>query len=87
MGEEQRQALARLFAEDEAFKTALASAGSVDDAVRVAREYGVEASVGDFTPLEGAELSDEELEAASGGRTGMETFGCESIDAFCCFEL
>ena len=69
MGEEQRQALARLFAEDEAFKTAMASATNADDAVRIAREHGVEASAEDFMRQDGAELSDAELETASGGGT------------------
>lgn len=67
MGEEQRQALARLFAEDEAFKAAMAAATSVEDAVNIAGEHGVDASVEDFTPPDGEELSDPELETVSGG--------------------
>lgn len=95
MGEEQRQALARLFAEDEAFKAAMASAASVEDAVRIAREHGVEVSVEDFAPLEGSDLDDVELESASGAmmegpfirRTMWEVCGTYSrctIDPFLC---
>ena len=77
MGEEQRQALARLLADDEAFKTALASATSIEDAVRIAREHGVDATVDDFT-VHSHDLSDADLEAASGG-----TMLRPTVDVFC----
>ena len=67
MGEVQRQALARLFAEDEAFRSAIRAATSVEDAVRIAGEHGVTVSAEDLAPPEGAQLSDAELELASGG--------------------
>lgn len=67
MGEEQRQALARLFAEDEEFKAAMMGATSVEDAVRIAGEHGIAATVEDFAPPEGVDVSDAELEQAAGG--------------------
>ena len=69
MGEGQRQALARLLSEDGAFKAALSAATSIDDAVRIAREHGVEASAEDFAQPRGAafDLSDAEIEAAGSG--------------------
>ncbi len=67
MGDEQRQALARLFAEDEAFKAAMSEATSVEDAVRVAGKFGIAATAEDFTGSGGAELGDAELGRAAGG--------------------
>ena len=78
MGEEQRQALARLFAEDEAFRTALASVASIEDAVRIAQEHEIGATAEDFR-VPSDDLSDADLEAASGG--GM--FLYPTADVFC----
>lgn len=80
MGDEQRQALTRMFAEDEAFKAAIMGATSVEDAVTIAREYGVEATADDLAPAQGA-LSDAELEDAAGGSPTL-TFIC--IYSFTC---
>lgn len=65
MGDEQREALARLFVEDEGFKAAIMGATSVDDAIRVAGEHGIDATAEDFAPQ--GPLGDSELEAVSGG--------------------
>ena len=65
MGEEQRQALVRLFAEDESFKAAIIAATSVDDAVRIDSDFGVYATVEDFG-LADEQLTDVELEGVGG---------------------
>ncbi len=67
MGEEQRQALARLFTEDEAFKAALMGSSSLDEMLRIAREHGIAATAEDFARPEGRPLSDAELEGVAGG--------------------
>lgn len=70
MGAEERQALARLFEEDSGFVNAVADVTSTDDLIRIAGEYGVDLAPEDLTALEG-ELSDAELDAASGGSYAM----------------
>lgn len=67
MAEEQRRALAALFAQDAGFKAAIVGATSPQDAVRIAREHGIEASIDDFTMPPGAELGDAELGQVAGG--------------------
>lgn len=66
MGEEQRQALARAIEEDAAFETALSGVRTVEEAVRVAQGLGYDFGEEDFMPLDD-EVSDADLEAASGG--------------------
>ncbi len=70
MGSEERLALARLVEEDEDFVAALADVTSVDDLVRIAGEHGVQVDPDDVVAAEG-ELSDAELDAASGGSYAM----------------
>ena len=67
MGQEQRQALARLFAEDEEFRTAIMGATSADDAVRIVGEHGIVLTPEDFSAPAGGELSESELDLAAGG--------------------
>lgn len=67
MGDEQRQELARLFTESDEFKAAILRATSVEDAVRIAGEYGIPATAEDFDKPDWAELSDAELEGVGGG--------------------
>ena len=66
MGDEQRRALARLFAEDEGFKAAMLGATSVEEAVRIAGEHGIDAAADDIAPEQGT-LSEAELEEVGGG--------------------
>lgn len=75
MGEEQRQALARLIAENQEFKAAISGAASVEDAVRIAGDHGIEAGVEDFGLPEGS-LSDAELENVSGGAVSWGDIYC-----------
>ena len=76
MGEEQRRALARLFAENEDFTAAMTAATSVDDAVRIAGQFGVAATAEDFAPPDADELADSQLEAAAGGYPVFQTVFC-----------
>lgn len=73
MGEEQRQALARLFAQDEGYKAAIMQAASVEEAVRISREHGIDAAAEDFATADG-ELSDDALTNASGGAAAANIF-------------
>lgn len=68
MGEEQRQELARLFAESEEFKAAIMGAASVEEAVRIAGHYGVDVTAEELERRQSAELGDAELDVATGGR-------------------
>ena len=68
MGDSRVQAVAALMAQDQAFRTALLGASTVDDAIRIAGEHGIEATAEDFAPPGGADLSDADLEGASGGQ-------------------
>lgn len=70
MEEDKRQLLAKAVAGDEAFRTALSAAADADEAARIARQHGIPADAADFLARD-AELSDAELEAASGGLTWM----------------
>lgn len=79
MGDEQSQALERMLAEDEAFRAAITAAGSVDEAVRIAREHGIEVTVEDFD-LSPITLSDTDLERASGGK--YPSMDCEYTTPF-----
>ena len=85
MGEEQRQALAELFAQDEGFKAAMVRATSVSEAVRIAGEYGLTVTADDFGLPEGAELSDTELEAVPGAGGPWRTLAdyCNTSGLFC----
>lgn len=67
MGDEQRQAIARLCAEDAEFLAAMADAKSAHEAAQIAVEHGIPATEADFTTPEDRELSDADLELASGG--------------------
>lgn len=67
MGEEQRQALARLFSENEEFHGSIMGAASAEDAARIAGEYGVDVTVEDLRRWQSAELGDAELDVATGG--------------------
>jgi predicted ribosomally synthesized peptide with nif11-like leader len=67
VGVEQRQALARLLEEDEAFRKAMSAATSVEAAVGIAGEHGVAATAEDFAVTEDLQLGDEELKDVVAG--------------------
>ncbi|MDP4014896.1 MAG: Nif11-like leader peptide family RiPP precursor [Candidatus Nanopelagicales bacterium] len=76
MSQEQIAVLVTRLKEDEAFAAALAVATDVADAQRIASEAGIEVSADEFLtliPQASEDVSDAELEAASGGRTGPDT--------------
>lgn len=67
MSEEQRQALEQLIKQDEGFHSAMMRATSIEEAVRIAGEHGIAATAEDFRSPDDRELSETELELASGG--------------------
>lgn len=67
MGLQERRALAERFTTDPAFAADLSSARTVEAAVRIAHENGIDAQHTDFQANPSAELGDAELEAVSGG--------------------
>jgi len=74
MSQEQMAALRAAAADNEALQSALTSAATPDDFVRVANDHGYQISVADLPAAEGdSDLSDAELEGVSGGYTFPKT--------------
>lgn len=67
MGARESQALARLLAEDEEFKAAMVGTATVEDAIRLAAEHGIDVTAEALTMRESTELSEAELDVAAGG--------------------
>ncbi|MDZ7577153.1 MAG: Nif11-like leader peptide family RiPP precursor [Candidatus Nanopelagicales bacterium] len=80
MTQEQIAVLLTRVKEDEVFAAALAVATDVADAQRIASEAGIEVSADEFLtliPQASEDVSDAELEAASGGFGGLTAYvGC-----------
>lgn len=68
MTNEQLEALRAASANDEQLRSALAAAATDDDIVVIANQHGITLTVADLQPQE-RDLSDAELEGASGGYT------------------
>ncbi|MDZ7577151.1 MAG: Nif11-like leader peptide family RiPP precursor [Candidatus Nanopelagicales bacterium] len=74
MPQEQIAVLVTRLKEDEVFAAALGVATDATDAQRIAAEAGIEVSAEEFLTLKAQaseDVSDAELEAASGGGTGL----------------
>ena len=68
MSQDQLDALIARLANDPAFDAAMAAAASVDDAQRIAAEYGFDVTAEQFAAAaSNGDLSDAELEVVTGG--------------------
>ena len=72
MTQEARAAVVAAYQSDPAFKAALDGAGSLEETVRIANEHGYAVAIEDLQSADD-ELSDDQLEVASGG-TGPRYF-------------
>lgn len=75
---EQATAFIEAVKADEALQAKLKAAVSADEVVALAASLGITLSADDVAeaPVDGADISDEDLEAASGGTMGWTRFLC-----------
>lgn len=76
MGDDQRQAFARRFEEDEEFRSKVRAATSIEHAVRICGEHGLKVGADDFAAPDDIELTDRDLEVSSGGDFPIATVTC-----------